>query len=182
MIVEQCARAVGDGLLGEFVQALVGDLDRVLDLDVVGIGDGVGMGDLGRQARPLEPVVTHQRAVLGHRGVQRGRIDRLGQPLHPEHDLHLDRRATFEFLLDVPLAVGGLTPCRPVEGDVGDHAGRFALAGQPVAGLPREVAEQDVGLEVLFERLTFEERRLERVAQRTDRIGEDMVQHVRSAG
>ena len=144
--------------------------------------DGVGVGDLGRQPGPLEPIVADQRAVLGHGGVERARVDRLGEPLHPQHDLHLDRRTAFEFLLDVPLAVGGLAPRRPVERDVGDDAWRFPLAGQPVARLPREVAEQHVGLEVLLEGLPFEERRLEGVAQRADRIGEDMVQHLRSAG
>jgi hypothetical protein len=35
---------------------------------------------------------------------------------------------------------------------------------------------------MLLERLPFEERRLEGVAQRADRIGEDMVQHLRWAG
>ena len=65
---------------------------------------------------------------------------------------------------------------------MGDDPRRLALAGQAVARLPREVAEQDVDLEVLLERLPFEERRLERVAQRADGIGEDMVEHLRWAG
>ena len=72
--------------------------------------DGVGVGDLRGQPGPLEPIVADQRAVLGHRRVQGARIDRLGQPLHPQHDLHLDRRTPFQFLFDVPLAVGRLTP------------------------------------------------------------------------
>ena len=65
---------------------------------------------------------------------------------------------------------------------MGDDAWRFAFTGESVARLPREVAEEDVGLEMFLEGLPFEERRLERVAQRADRIGEDMVQHLRWAG
>ena len=49
--------------------------------------------------------------------------------------------------------------------------------GQPVAGLPGDVAEQDIDLEVLLERLALEERRFERLAECTDRIGEHMIEH-----
>ena len=60
---------------------------------------------------------------------------------------------------------------------MGDDPRRLALAGQAVAGLPAEVAEQHVDLEVLVERLPLEERGLERVAQRADGIGEHVVEH-----
>ena len=56
--------------------------------------------------------------------------------------------------------------------------GRRALAGQPVAGLPAEVAEQDVGLEPLLERLALEQRVLQRIAQGADGVREDVVEHV----
>ena len=62
---------------------------------------------------------------------------------------------------------------------MGDDPRRLALTRQAVAGLPREVAEQDVDLEVLLERLALEEGGLERVAQRADRIGEHVVEHRR---
>ena len=61
---------------------------------------------------------------------------------------------------------------------MGDDPRRLALAGQPVARLPRDVAEQHVDLEVLLERLPFEEGGLERVPQRADGIGEDVVKHL----
>ena len=61
----------------------------------------------------------------------------------------------------------------------GDDARRQPLAGQAVAGLPGDVAEQDVDLEVLLERLPLEERGLEGVAERADGIGEDVVEHAR---
>ena len=60
---------------------------------------------------------------------------------------------------------------------MGDDPRRLALAGQPVARLPRDVAEQDVDLEVLLERLPFQEGGFERVAQGADRIGEHVVEH-----
>ena len=60
---------------------------------------------------------------------------------------------------------------------MGDDPRRLALAGQAVARLPRDVAEQDVDLEVLLERLALEEGGLERVAQRADGVGEDVVEH-----
>ena len=60
---------------------------------------------------------------------------------------------------------------------MGDDPRGLALAGQSVARLPRDVAEQDVDLEVLLERLAFEEGGFERVAQRADGIGEDVVEH-----
>ena len=55
--------------------------------------------------------------------------------------------------------------------------GGLSSPGQAVAGLPGEVAEQHVGLEVLLERLALEERGLEGVAERTDGIGEHVVEH-----
>ena len=73
-----------------------------------------------------------------------------------------------------------LGPRRPVEGDVGPHPRRRALAGQPVARLPGEVAEQHVGLEPLLERQPVEEGVLEGVPQRTDGVGEDVVEHQRT--
>ena len=117
------------------------------------------MGDLDGQPGPLEPLVADQRARLGQRWRTPLAVGLLGQALDAQHDLHLDRRRALELLVDVPAAIGGLAPRRPVERDVGDDPRRLALAGQAVARLPREVAEQHVDLEVLLERLTLEERR-----------------------
>ena len=100
--------------------------------------------------------------------------------MHPEDDLHLDGRVLVQSLLDVPAPVGRLAPRRPVERDVGDDSGWLSLTRQPVAGLPCDVAEQHIDLEVLLEGLSFEKRRLEGVAQRADRIGEDVVEHSRA--
>ena len=88
---------------------------------------------------------------------QHRRIGGRLQPLHPQHDLDLDAGALIEGLADVPRPVCGLGPRRPVEGDVGADPGRAPFARQSVARLPRQVAEQDVALEALFERLPFEE-------------------------
>ena len=137
----------------------------------------VGMGDLDGQPGPLEAAVADQRAGVGQRGVHLLRRGLLGQALDAQDDLHLDRRRALELLVDVPAAVGGLAPRRPVERDVGDDPRRLALAGQPVAGLPRDVAEQDVDLEVLLEGLPLQEGGLEGVAQRADGIGEHVVEH-----
>ena len=52
-----------------------------------------------------------------------------------------------------------------------------ALAGQPVGRLPRRVAGEHVDLEVLVGRHPLEQCGLERVAERADGIGEDVVQH-----
>ncbi len=60
---------------------------------------------------------------------------------------------------------------------MGDDPRRLPLTGQPVAGLPRHVAEQDVDLEVLLERLALEEGGLEGVAEGADGVGEDVVEH-----
>ncbi len=177
VLVEQGARAVGHGLLGEFVQALVGDLGGVLGAEIQRIHVGVGMQGLRRQPGAFEAIVTDERALLGHGLEQDRRIGGLGEALDAQHDLHLDRRPLLEFLLDVPLAVRGLAPSRPVEGDVGHDTRWLALAREPVARLPGQVAEQHVALEVFLERLTLEERRFERVAQRADGIGEDVVEH-----
>ena len=51
------------------------------------------------------------------------------------------------------------------------------LTGQSVARLPCGVTEEDVDLEVLLEGLALEQGRLEGVAQRADRISEDVVEH-----
>jgi hypothetical protein len=61
---------------------------------------------------------------------------------------------------------------------VGDDAGRLALAGKSVTRGPHEVSEQNVGLQMLLESLTFEECLVERLAQGADRVGEDVVEHV----
>ena len=82
-----------------------------------------------------------------------------------------------EHLVDVPPAVRRLAPRRPVERDVGHDPGWLSFAGEPVAGLPRQVAEQDVDLEVLLERLPLEEGALERLTERADGVGEDVVEH-----
>ena len=137
----------------------------------------VGVGDLDRQAGPLEAAVADQRAGLGQRGEHLlGRGCSARRWMRSTISISIAGGA-LQLLVDVPAAVRGLAPRRPVERDVGDDTGRLALAGQAVARLPRDVAEQDVDLEVLLERLALEERGLERVPQRADGIGEDVVEH-----
>ena len=143
------------------------------DAASAGSGWAISTVSPARSSRP----VADQRARLGQRRVHPLRRRLLGEALDAQDDLHLDRRRRLQLLVDVPAPVGGLAPRRPVERDVGDHPRRLALAGQAVAGLPGDVAEQHVDLEVLLERLALEERRLERVAQRADGIGEDVVEH-----
>ena len=114
---------------------------------------------------------------LGQHGQHQLGVGRLGQPLHPHDQLDLDAGRVVERLADVPRPVGRLRPRRPVEREVGLHPGRQALAGQAVGRLPGDVAEQHVDLEPLLEGLALEEGALERVAQRADGIGEDVVEH-----
>jgi len=173
VVVEEGVGTVGERDLGQFVGALVGHLHRVFR-NLPGL---LRERCLHRDARPLEPAIADQRAQLLGRPVEAFRLRRVEQVLHAKHDLDLDCRLSLEHLIDIPLAICGLTPRRPVERDVRDHMRRKPLARQAVTGLPGEVAEKNVGLEVLLERLTFEEGSLERVAQRTDGIGEDVVEH-----
>ena len=121
------------------------------------------------------PVADRQRVLEGAErlGPVELLVIALGLPVvQVEH-----RRQLIEHLLDVPAPVRGLAPRGPVEVDVGHHPRRLSLARQAVARLPAEVAEQDVDLEVLVERLAFEERGLEGVAQGADGIGEHVVEH-----
>ena len=115
-------------------------------------------------------------------GEDDGGVGRLGESLDAQHDLDLDAWPLLERLADVPRAVRGLGPRRPVEGDVGAHPRRGTFAGKAVARLPCEVAEEHVCLEALLERLPLEQGVLERVAQSTDRIREDVVEHGRGRG
>jgi len=173
VIVEQRVGAVGERDLRQLVQTLVRHLDRVLgDLARIFCERG-----LHRDTCPLQPAIADQRAQLLGGAVEALRLRGIQQILYSEHDLDLDRGLPLEHLIHVPLAIRGLAPRRPVERDVRNHVRWQAFAGQPVTGLPREVAEEDVGLEVLLERLTFEECGFERVAQCTDGIGEDVVEH-----
>ena len=55
--------------------------------------------------------------------------------------------------------------------------GRVPLTGKDVGGLPSDIAEQDVGVEPLLERLAFQSGRLERFSESADGVGEDVVQH-----
>ncbi len=173
MIVEQRVRAIGQRHLGELVEALVGDLYRVIG----NVACLLPEGGLHRDAGTLEPAVADQRAQFLGRAVDGRRVGGVEQVLHAEHDLDLDCRLPIEHLLDVPLAVRGLAPRWPVEGDVRDDMRGQAFAGQAVARFPGEITQQHVGLEMLLEWLALEERCLERVAQRTDGIGEYVIEH-----
>ncbi len=173
MIVEQGVGAVRKRDLRQLVQTLVRHLDRVLG----NLASLLRERGLHRDTCALQPAIADQRAQLLGGAVEPLRLRSIQQVLHAEHDLNLDRGLPLQHLIHVPLAIRGLAPRRPVERNVCHHMRWQALARQPVTGLPREVAKEDVGLEVLFERLTFEERGLERVAQRTNGIGEDVVEH-----
>jgi len=120
----------------------------------------------------FERVDADRRALLREHGEHGAGSRERHQPLQAQHDLDLDARALVEGLTDVPRPVGRLRPRRPLERDVGPDARWAAFAGQAVARLPGEVAEEHVGLEMLLERLAFQQRVLERVAQCADGIGE----------
>ena len=173
MIVEQRIGAVSECDLGQLVQALVGHLHRVLR----NLASLLSERSLDGDAGPLQAAVADEWAQLLGRAVEPLRLRRVQQVLYSEHDLDLDCWLAFEYLIHVPLAIRRLAPRRPVECDVRYHMRRQTLAGQPIAGLPRQVSQENVGLKVLLERLSFEEGGLERVAQRTDGIGEDVVEH-----
>ena len=92
---------------------------------------------------------------------------------HLDHDLgELVGRLT-----DGPTAIRGLTPRRPVDGDVGAHVWRLLLAREAVGGLPGDVAEEHVDLEALLDRLALEQRPVERGADAADDVDEQMVEH-----
>ena len=135
-----------------------------------------------RPPRPSGPsATTAPNRSTGSRAAAhraRARVGRGGEPLDAQHDLDLDAWRLGQVLLDVPGPVGRLGPRGPLEGDVGVHPRGQTLAGDAVAGLPGQVAQQDVGVEPLLERLAFQECVLERVPQSADGIGEDMVQHL----
>lgn len=173
MFVEQCAGAVGEGLLGELVQTLIGHLDRVLRLTF----DAIEVTDLDGQPGALHPFVADQRARLGHRRLHDRRIWLGDKSLHPEDDLHLDRRLPVENLVDAPTAISRLAPARPIEVDVGNDPRRLPFTRQTVGRFPRQISKKDIYLEVFVERLTLEKGRLERVTERADRVSEHMVEH-----
>jgi hypothetical protein len=58
-----------------------------------------------------------------------------------------------------------------------DNARGLPFAWQAVTGGPHEVAEQYVRVQVFFECLAFQKGITKCVAQRTDCIGEHMVEH-----
>ncbi len=173
MVVQQCVGAIGKGDLGQLVQALVGHFHCVL----CHVSCLFTERRLDGDACALQTAVADQRTQFLRGPVEARRLWSVEQVLHAKHDLDLDRRQPVEHLVDIPLAVGRLAPRWPVERDVCHDVRWQTLAWQPIAGLPGEVAEKDVGLEVLLERLPFEECCLERVAQRTDGIGEDVIEH-----
>jgi hypothetical protein len=144
VLVERRAGSIGEGLLGELVQAFVCHFDGVLRLAI----DAVEVTDLDGQPRAFQSCV-------------------------------LDRRLSIEHFVDTPTAVRRLAPTGPVEVDVSDDPRWLPLAGQSVRRLPRQVAQQDIHLEVLIEGLPLEESGLERVSERADRVGEHMVEHLR---
>ena len=133
---------------------------------------------LDRRARPLEPLGCRWRRSprAARRAPASGRAASASRCTRSD-DLDLDAGRLVERLADVPRPVRGLRPRRPVEREVGPHPGRQALAGQAVGRLPGHVAEQHVDLEALLEGLPFEEGPLERVAERADGVGEDVVEH-----
>ena len=80
-------------------------------------------------------------------------------------------------LADGPAAVRGLAPGGPVDRHVGPDPGRLLLARQAVGGLPGHVAQEDVDLEALLDRLALQERPVERGADGADDVDEQMVEH-----
>ncbi len=173
MVVEQRVGAVGEGDLGQLVQAFVGHFHRVLRH----VTRLLRKRRLDGDTCAFQAAIADQWAQFLGGPVEVRRLWGVEQVLYAEHDLDLYRRQPIEHFVHIPLAICGLAPRRPVERDVGNDMRREALPGKAIAGLPGEVAEEDVGLEVLLEGLPFEERRLERVAQRTDGIGEDVIEH-----
>ena len=106
MIVEQGVGTVGQCHLGQFVEALVRHLHRVVGSAAALLGER----DLHRHPRPLETTIADERAQLFGGAVEVRRLGRLEHVLHPEHDLDLDGGLPLEHLVDVPLAICGLAP------------------------------------------------------------------------
>ena len=101
----------------------------------------------------------------------------LRHALDAQGDLDDDLGHLVGGLTDRPAAIRGLAPGRPVDRDVGPHAGRLLLAGQAVGGLPGHVAQEDVDLEALLDGLALEQRTVEGVADGADDVDEQVVEH-----
>ena len=125
------ARAVGQGLFVELVDALVGDLDGVLGVVEVVVEDGLDRGPMRTSdSVPIGGLVSGSTASMACGSGWRR------EPLDAQHDLDVDAGRFVERLADVPVAIRGLRPRRPAERDVGAHPRREPFARQPVGGLP----------------------------------------------
>ena len=171
VVVKHRACSVLERLFSQLIGALIGNLQGVFHIAHPRMTDFYGDG------LALEHAAADHRAVVGSNGIDRRRQGLVGKPLQAKDDLDFDRRVVLQDLLDIPTAVGGLAPTRPIERDVSNGARRTAFPRQSVTGFPDEIPEENVGLKVFLERLALQEGIAKSVAQRTDRIGKHMVQH-----
>ena len=99
------------------------------------------------------------------------------QSLEAKDHLDVDHWRLIELALHVPVAIERLTPTWPIERDVRKCARGAAFAGEAVARLPHQVAEQHVRLKAFFEGLPFEKGVSESVTNGADRVEEHMIKH-----
>ncbi len=150
MLVE--GRAVLQGLFVQLVGTGVGDFHRVGQDVKLAVVDGFHRWTEARQL-----LVADLRRVERQTLHDDGRVGGLGQALNPENHFDLDNRTLGEFLVEEPGSVGGLSPGRPLEGQIDLNPGWQALSRQAVAGLPTDIAEQNVGLKPFLKGLPLQE-------------------------
>src|SRR5665213_2532822 len=166
----QGCRFVEDGLV-DGTRPLVGDLDGALGV-VVGLEEHLLDG-----GRAAGQGLAQDVEVGREDGQQRAGVGHADQSLDTEGDLDQDLRRLVEVVADGPAPVGGLAPRGPVEAGVDPDPGRPLLTREAVGRLEADVAQEDVDLEALLDRLALQERGFEGVPVGGDELGEDVVQH-----
>ena len=150
---------------------LIGRLDREARRPVGFVhlfDDGCGAHErVGPDGGALLGETRHDGVEVGHRR----------QTLHAQRDLEHHLGKVVGGLADRPRPIGALAPRGPVQRQIGPDPGRFLLAGERVRRLPRHVAQEDVDLEALLDRLSLQERVFERGASLGDEVDEDVVEH-----
>lgn len=172
VLVENRTRSVGERLLRQFVETLVGCLDCMLRMCGIRC-----IGRLDCEGGSLECSAADRRTPIGQLTSHTCEIRCICDALNSEHDLDLDCWSILEFLFEVPLAIRRLAPRGPIERDVSKDSRRSIFTREPVTRFPTQVTEEDIDVEVLFESLALEKGALESVAEGADDIGEDVIEH-----